>query len=1126
MGHSVKTSKKLIEVALPLDAINAASVREKSIRHGHPSTLHLWWARRPLAAARAVIFSQMVDDPSVHPDRFPTAQAQARERERLFGIIRELVKWENTNDEKVLGQAREEIRESWLRTCAGNADHPRAAEWFDPDRLPAFHDPFAGGGALPLEAQRLGLEAHASDLNPVAVLINKAMIEVPPRFAGKPPVNPDAQAEFARGGRWNGKGAQGLAEDVRYYGRWMRDEAEKRIGHLYPKVEITAAMAQERPDLERYVGRKLTVIAWLWARTVKSPNPAFAHVDVPLASTFMLSTKKGKEAWVEPVVEGDGYRFTVKAGLLGTGVPKDGALGNVGVRGRNARPATDRRSGSEGPPDPKNAGVPKDGNPGNGVSRGDTGVPPAQASRHGPLGNGVSREDTGVSEGGNPGSAGVPPPPSSFPRKRESMRPGNAGAPPTQGTKLGRGANFRCLMSDAPIPGDYIKAEGKAGRMGARLMAIVAEGDRGRVYLAPTPEHEERAREADPGWRPDGDVPARLTGGTCVPYGLTTWGDLFTPRQLVALTTFSDLVTEAIARVKQDILGTRASRPHRVPAGGTPAFPGRMDSRFRGNDGTEVAGATKVGGTPAFPGDDLPLRDGGVGATAYAEAVSIYLAFTISKLADRGSTICTWFTERDSTRNTFARQSIPMTWDYAELNTLLDGTGSFLGALEWTAESIEGAARTHALSLGASGMADATRQVSSADRVVSTDPPYYDNISYASLSDFFYVWLRRSLRSIFPDLFATLAVPKAEELVATPHRHGGKDEAETFFLDGMTRAMQRLAEQTHPGFPVTIYYAFKQSERKDDTGVTSTGWETFLDAVIRSGFAITGTWPMRTELGNRMIGRDANALASSIVLVCRRRSPDTPPTSRRDFLAALRLELPTALADLQKSNIAPVDFAQAAIGPGMAIFTRYAQVLEADGSPMPVRAALVEINRTLDETLTRQEGDLDPDTRFCVAWYEQYGVGERAYGEAEVLFSAKNTSFEGLQRAGVLAGGKGRVRLMRRDELDPDWNPATDRRITDWESAQHLTRSLTAERGGGVAEAARLVLGMGAERAEKARALAYRLYALAERKRWAEEAHAYNILVTSWPQIRTESARLAVRTPEQTGFGFSGSEAS
>ena len=1070
VGHKLKTSKKLIEVALPLDAINAASVREKSIRHGHPSTLHLWWARRPLAAARAVIFSQMVDDPSAHPDRFPTEKAQAQERERLFGIIRELVEWENTNNEQVLEQAREEIRESWLRTCTGNADHPRAAELFDPDRLPAFHDPFAGGGALPLEAQRLGLEAHASDLNPVAVLINKAMIEIPPRFAGRAPVNPDAQAELARGGRWNGKGAQGLAEDVRYYGRWMRDEAEKRIGHLYPKIEVTAEMAAERPALERYVGRKLTVIAWLWARTVKSPNPAFAHVDVPLASTFMLSTKKGKEAWVEPVVEGGGYRFTVK----------DGAPGSAGVRGRNARPATDRRSEAEDPPDPKNAGV--------------------------------------------------PPPSSSFPRKRESMLSGNGvsredtGIPPAQGTKLGRGANFRCLMSDAPIPGDYIKAEGRAGRMGARLMAIVAEGDRSRVYLPPTPEHEAAARKAAPEWKPDVEFFQQALGFRVGNYGMTKWSDLFTPRQLVALTTFTDLVAEAMARVKRDALGTQASRPHRVPAGGRPRVPGRMDSRFRGNDGAEVAGMTKVGGTPAHSGDDLPLGDGGAGTTAYAEAVGVYLAFAVDRLAMTGNSLVRWNAVGQKAQHCFGRQAFPMVWDYAEPNFLATATGSIDAAIACAGDPL--AVPMSMQTTGASDQADATVWITPSTRVISTDPPYYDNVGYADLSDFFYVWLRRTLRPIFPGLFTTLAVPKAEELVATPYRHGDREEAGRFFLDGMKKAIGRLAEQAHPAYPVTIYYAFKQSETKGDGGTASTGWETFLAAVIEAGFSITGTWPMRTELANRMRGMQSNALASSIVLVCRRRSPDTPATSRRDFLAALRSELPPALADLQKSNIAPVDFAQAAIGPGMAIFTRYAQVLEADGSPMPVRSALVEINRTLDETLARQEGDLDPDTRFCVAWYEQYGVGERAYGEAEVLFSAKNTSFEGLQRAGVLAGGKGKVRLTRRDELDPDWNPATDRRITDWEGAQHLTRSLTAERGGGVAEAARLVLGMGAERAEKARALAYRLYSLAERKRWTDEAHAYNILVTSWPQIRTEAARLAAGVPEQAGFGFIGGEAS
>ena len=993
MGHSVKTSKKLIEVALPLDAINAASVREKSIRHGHPSTLHLWWARRPLAAARAVIFSQMVDDPSAHPDRFSTEQAQARERERLFGIIEELVKWENTNNEKVLAQAREEIRESWLRTCTGNADHPRAAELFDPDRLPAFHDPFAGGGALPLEAQRLGLEAHASDLNPVAVLINKAMIEVPPRFAGRAPVNPDAQAEFARGGRWNGKGAQGLAEDVRYYGRWMRDEAEKRIGHLYPKIEVTGEMAAERPALERYVGRKLTVIAWLWARTVKSPNPAFAHVDVPLASTFMLSTKKGKEAWVEPVVEGGGYRFTVK----------DGA-------------------------------------------------------------------------------------------------PGNAGVPPAQGTKRGRGPNFRCLMSDAPIPGDYIKAEGRAGRMGARLMAIVAEGDRSRVYLPPMPEMESFARDVHPEWKPE----IKISGSTqylgVKPYGIERFDQLFTPRQLVALTTFSDLVAEAMARVKHDTLGAWAPRPLEHDLGGT--SPARRLE------------------------DDTPPAEGEIGAKTYAEAVGIFLGFALSKQADLGNSLCAWEPVAQCPRHLFGRQAIPMVWDFAEGNPIGHSSGAWEVFVSGIASAFtKNFERVNGESRGSVVQADAGIQDLSTDKLVSTDPPYYDNVPYADLSDFFYVWLRRTLRPVFSELFATLVVPKAVELVAAPYRQGSREEAENFFLDGMKKAIARLAEQAHPAFPITIYYAFKQSETKGDGSTISTGWETFLDAVIRSGFAITGTWPMRTENASRLRGMSSNALASSIVLVCRRRSPDTPPTSRRDFLAALRSELPPALADLQKSNIAPVDFAQAAIGPGMAIFTRYARVLEADGSPMPVRSALVEINRTLDETLARQEGDLDPDTRFCVAWYEQYGVGERAYGEAEVLFSAKNTSFEGLQRAGVLAGGKGKVRLMRRDELDPDWNPATDRRITDWESAQHLTRSLTAERGGGVAEAARLVLGMGAERAEKARALAYRLYSLAERKRWTEEAHAYNILVTSWPQIRTEAARLAAGVPEQANLGLAVGEA-
>ena len=999
-------SRKLIEVALPLDAINRASAREKSIRHGHPSTLHLWWARRPLAAARAVIFAQMVDDPSEYvdvllsdakrkraakrllkkrlaehearralsggqlgdaaftePERTLEAVAAQLERERLFGILKDLVQWENTTNEEVLNRARAEIWQSWRRACARNAGHPRARELFDRHRLPAFHDPFAGGGALPLEAQRLGLQAHASDLNPVAVLINKAMIEIPPRFAGRPPVNPLARKEKTLIERaW--RGAEGLAEDVRYYGRWMRDEAEKRIGHLYPKIEVTPEMVRERSDLKAYEGRSLTVIAWLWARTVKSPNPAFADVDVPLASTFMLSTKKGKEAYVEPVTEGRGYRFTVKVGT-----PAD-----------------------------------------------------ADAAK--------------------------------------------------AGTKLSRGANFRCLVSGTPIAGDYIKAEGRAGRMSARLMAIVAEGDRGRVYLAPTSVHEQTARMAMPAWRPEGDVPARLTGGTCVPYGLSTWGDLFTPRQLVALTTFSDLVQEARERVQRDAV---------------------------------AAGLT---------GDGKPVRDGGTGATAYAEAVGVYLAFALSKLADRGSTICTWFTERDSTRNTFARQSIPMTWDYAELNTLLSGTGSFLGAVQWTAESIDGVATGHGSPFGAGTQTDATRQALSTDRVVSTDPPYFDNVGYADLSDFFYVWLRRSLKSVLPDLFATVAVPKADELVATPYRHGSKGEAEEFFLDGMGQAMRCIAEQAHPGFPASIYYAFKQSETKGGSGTVSTGWETFLDAVIRAGFAVTGTWPMRTELSNRMIGMGTNALASSVVLVCRQRLVDAPNATRREFISVLKYELPQALRLLQTGNVAPVDLAQAAIGPGMAVYTRYAKVLDAAGKPLSVRDALALINRILDEVLAEQEGDFDSDSRWAVAWFEQHGFNEGEYGVAETLSKAKNTSVAGLVEAGILASKGGTVRLLKPDQLPENWDPNTDTRLTAWEMVHHFVRVLEA---GGEGAAAELAARLGAK-SEIARELCYRLYTLCERKKRAAEALSYNSLVLSWPEITRLARGEKEHEAEQTSL--------
>ncbi len=704
------TRKKLIEVALPLDAINAASAREKSIRHGHPSTLHLWWSRKPLATARAVLFAQLVDDPSDLPEEFPTEEDQKKERDRLFEIIEELVLWENTTNEHVLDKARAEIRRSWRRTCADNRDHPRADELFDPDKLPAFHDPFAGGGAIPLEAQRLGLESYASDLNPVAVLLNKAMIEIPPKFAGQPPVNPERNAgQVDINAAW--KGATGLAEDVRYYGKWMRDEAEKRIGHLYPKVEVTEKMAEERPDLKRYVGRKLTVIAWLWARTVRSPNPAFANVEVPLTTKFVLSKKKGKEAYVESVIGEGGYHFIAK-----------------------------------------------------------TGKPP-------------------------PGAA--------------------------KGTKAGgSGSSFLCLMSGVPMQFEYLRSEARAGRMGARLMAVAAEGDRGRVYLSPTPEHESTARSAMPEDTPQSNLPERALGFRVQQYGMTKWSDLFTDRQLVALTTFSDLVGEARERIRLDA----------VAAG--------------------------------LPDDGVPLREGGTGATAYAEAVCVYLGMCVSRQTNRSATLNFWDTRGGNVQQIFARQALAMTWDFAESNPLSNSTGNFTGQVGFLAKVLEVSISSFAT--GTSQQLEAQSQGVSVDKMVSTDPPYYDNIGYADLSDFFYVWLRRSIRQIYPSLFATLAVPKFEELVATPYRHNGsKEKAESFFMDGMAKAMLRLAEQTHPVVLVTIYYAFKQSERKSDEGSTSTGWETFLEAVIDAGFAICGTWPMRTEYtGNLKIS--VNALASSM----------------------------------------------------------------------------------------------------------------------------------------------------------------------------------------------------------------------------------------------------------------------
>jgi putative DNA methylase len=940
-----RVRKKLIEVALPLEAINAASAREKSIRHGHPSTLHLWWARRPLAAARAVIFAQLVDDPSANPDLFPTEKAQEKERQRLFRIIEELVKWENTTNESVLQAARDEIWQSWRRACAENVDHPRAKELFNRYFLPVFHDPFAGGGALPLEAQRLGLKAFASDLNPVSVLINKAMIEIPPKFAGKPPVNPDSNRQTIQMQKiWHG--AQGLAEDVRYYGEWIRSEAHRRIGHLYPQIEITDDIAKDREDLKPYVGKRLTVIAWLWARTVKSPNPAFSTVDVPLVSSFMLGTKPGKEVHVEVEIGAREYSFAIKPGL---------------------------------------------------------------------------------------------------PDTEEGRR----------GTKLARGANFKCVMSGIPIEADYIKQEGRAGRLGARLMAVVLEGSRGRVYISPTSEIENLALGTVPPWKPETKIGNDPRALWTPPYGLTSHGDLYTNRQLTVLTLIADLIADV-----------------------------RREVGHHTND------------------------------SAYCDAIATYLGLLVGRVADYCSTICTWASnpQMEIVRGTFARQGLPMTWDFAETNPFGSSTGSIEILLSSITEAIE---RLPACGAGEAHQHDAAQVWPySPSSVLCVDPPYFDNIGYADLSDYFYVWLRRALRDVYPDLFATVAVPSSEELVANPYRHTSRKAAEHFFLEGMTGAMTRLREETVPSYPVSIFYAFRQSEEHGDNGAASTGWETFLGAVIEAGFAISGTWPVRTERQGRSVGIGTNVLASSIVLVCRPRAIDALTISRREFIAALKQELPGAIVHLQRSNIAPVDLAQAAIGPGMAVYTRFSRVLSASGQPLSVREALALINESLDEVLAQQEGDFDADTRWALAWFEHVGFGEGEYGMADTLSKAKNTSVGGMAETGILVQGRGKVRLVKPIELPREWDPDTDRRLTVWETVHQLIRALEGE---GESSAAALVAKLG-HRAEIARELAYRLYTMCERKKRPQEALSYNGLVQSWPEIVRLAGEKGLQRTSQTAL--------
>lgn len=921
--------RKLIEVALPLEVINRESAREKSIRHGHPSTLHLWWARRPLAAARAILFAQLVDDPSSHPEEFPTEELQRKERERLHKLIERLVVWENIQDEKLLADAHAEI----LKSTDGNP--------------PPILDPFAGGGTIPLEAQRLGLEAHASDLNPVAVLINKALIGIPPKFSGRAPVSPDI-AQDQLGHPW--PGATGLAEDVGHYGRWMRDEAKRRIGDLYPDATL--------PD-----GTRATVIAWIWTRTVACPNPA-CGIAMPLVRSWWLGKKKGKEAYVVPSVVGGKVKF------------------------------------------------------------------------------GVGRD------------------PKSAPTKDND------------GTMHRTGAV--CFSCKAAVDRNHIKSEGRAKRMSAQLMAIVAEGNHTRTYLSPTPEHEAAAEVLRPSDVPDQELGYHPKDIWTPPYGLTTFADLFTPRQLTVLTTFCDLVPEAREQVVADALSAGIPEGDRLEAGGT-------------------------------------------GAAAYADAVSTYLGLSVGKALARNNTMCAWESGMDRLRGSFQRQAIPMSWDYAEANPLTATGGGFTAVIQSEVEVLQ------ALVAGREGE---TIQADAADRpytgmLVSTDPPYYDNIGYSDLSDFFYVWLRRSLRTIHSRMLGTMLVPKAEELVANPYRHGSKSGAHNFFEEGFREVFRRARESALPDFPITVYYAFKQSDTTEN-GQASSGWETLLEGMIRSGWAVTATWPIRSELSNRMIGSGTNALASSIVLALRPRPLEVSSIDRRQLVEALKAELPTALKELQQGAIAPVDLPQAAIGPGMAVFSRYSAVLEPDGSKMSVRSALARINEILDQVLNEQEGDFDPTSRFAIAWYRQHGYGTGTFGDANNLANARNTTVDAMDRGGILTSRAGKVQLMKPADLSPDYDIRTDLHTSNWEALHHLIRWLESE---GIASAAAFLRAAmsrqdGAVDGDLIKELAHLLFRIAESNNWTKDALSFNSLVTSWPEISDTARSEAQAASAQVGFDF------
>lgn len=923
-------NKKLIEVALPLEKINEGAEHEKSVRHAHPSNLHQWWARRPFTAARSVIWASIIDDPSSHPELYPTEAEQNKERQRLFSILEKLSVWENTGDTGLLQLAKKEI----FKATDGNP--------------PALLDPFAGGGSIPFEAQRLGLKAYAHDLNPVAVMINKGMLEIPARFSDRKPVNPDARLKTNYDGEW--KGVSGLAEDLLYYGMWMKEGIQKKLGHLYPRVNVP----------REYGGGSTDVIAWLWSRSVKCENPV-CGCEVPLASSFVISKAKGNEAWVEPVYENNTLTFKVHKGKC----PKD-----------------------------------------------------------------------------------------------------------LETNKQGRSALFKCPVCGQVTADEYVKQCGKEGKISYRLMAIAGEGSHGRIYASPCEEHILAADVERPDTVPSGALPENPRWFSPPAFGMTDYADLFTNRQLTLVTTFSDYLEVVQEQIIKDAI---------------------------------CAGVKE---------DHISIAEGGSGATAYAQAVIVYLAFAVDKMLCLNSNLTVWKSLAQCPLTFFGRQAIPMGWDFAESNPFSHSSGSFEVLLTGYVKAFLSSFSSSYEHEGVAQQNDAQSDCGLRNVMISTDPPYYDNIGYADLSDFFYVWLRQSLKKVYPELFPTMLTPKAEELVATPYHFGGSaNKAKQFFEDGMLSTCKQLYKYANEKYPVTIYYAYKQSESDTSSSAgsetASTGWETMLSSIINAGFSITGTWPMRTERTGRMISNGTNALASSIVLVCRKRPGDAPVCTRRNFINELKRELRPALQKLQSSNIAPVDLAQSAIGPGMGVYSKYSQVLEADGTPMTVRSALKIINQELDLYFNEQDGELDSESRFCVDLYSQVAFNDMKFGDANTLATAKNTSVAAMAGRGTVYAQKGVVHLVERAELP---EKIDEHESSIWLLCQQLTHKMEKE---GVEGCAGAICNMFGSNAERAKDLAYRLYTIAERKKWAQEAYAYNALVVAWPEIQSRAAELKAVQPEQ-----------